>query len=154
MEKKRMNIREILIIQNERGVPIVYENFSIEKTIDIMLKFRHSRLVYVLNDDDELIGTISLGILMRHYFAPEYEPKIHPRLLLTIATAETAKDIMLENPVFAIEDEDVELVLKRMIDANVKEIAILDSEKKVIADITMLDLLQSLRLLTKDSTED
>ena len=149
-----MNIREILVIQEERGVPTVYESFSIEKTIDIMLKFRHSRLVYVLNDDDELIGTISLGMLMRHCFAPQYEPRIHPRLILATATAETAKDIMLENPVSAIEDDDVELVLERMIDANVKEIAILNPERKVIADITMLDLLESLRRLTSDSKED
>ena len=48
-----MNIREILVTQKEREVPIVYEGFSIEKTLDTMLKFRHSRLVYVVNDNDE-----------------------------------------------------------------------------------------------------
>ena len=72
-----MNIREILVTQKEREVPIVYEGFSIEKTLDTMLKFRHSRLVYVLNDNDELTGTISLGMLMRHFLShpsmsPEY----------------------------------------------------------------------------------
>ena len=151
MEKNQMNIREILVTQKEREVPIVYEGFSIEKTLDTMLKFRHSRLVYVLNDNDELTGTISLGMLMRHCLSPKYEPKIHPRLLIGILTAETAKDIMLENPVFASEDEDVELVVTRMIDANVKEIAILNSERIVIADITMLDLLESLMRLSQDS---
>jgi hypothetical protein len=45
----------------------------------------------------------------------------------------------------------VELVVTRMIDANVKEIAILNSERKVIADITMLDLLESLMRLSQDS---
>ena len=151
MEKNQMNIREILVTQKEREVPIVYEGFSIEKTLDTMLKFRHSRLVYVLNDNDELTGTISIGMLMRHFFSPKYDPRIHPRLILAMATAETAKDIMLENPVFASEDEDVELVVTRMIDANVKEIAILNSERKVIADITMLDLLESLMRLSQDS---
>ena len=57
---------------------------------------------------------------------------------------------MLENPVFASEDEDVELVVTRMIETNVKEIAILNSERKVIADITMLDLLESLRKLPQN----
>jgi hypothetical protein len=33
----------------------------------------------------------------------------------------------------------------------VKEIAILNSERKVIADITMLDLLESLMRLSQDS---
>ncbi|MCP3678496.1 MAG: CBS domain-containing protein [Deltaproteobacteria bacterium] len=145
-----MKIAELVATRKERGVPVVYEHFSIEETIDTMLKFRHSRLVYVLNENDELTGTISLGMLMRHSLSPKYEPKIHPRLLIGMLTAETAKDIMLKNPVFASEDEDVELVVTRMIDTNVKEIAILNSERKVIADITMLDLLESLRTLPQN----
>ena len=82
VEKNRMKIAELVATKKERGVPVVYERFSIEETIDTLLKFRHSRLVYVLNDNDELTGTISLGMLMRHSLSPKYEPKIHPRLLI------------------------------------------------------------------------
>ena len=146
-----MKIREVVATLKKRGVPVIYEGYSIEKIIDTMLKFRHSRLVYVLNDNEELTGTISLGMLARHILSSKYEPKIHPRLLISMVTAETAKDIMLENPIVATEEEDVELVLKKMIDANVKEVAILNSERKVMADITMLDLLNSLMKLSQDS---
>ena len=42
------------------------------------------------------------------------------------------------------EEEEVELVIKRMIDANVKEIAVITGERKIIADVTMPDLLKAL----------
>jgi len=38
--------------------------------------------------------------------------------------------------------DDVESVLKRMIKHNIKEIAIVDDGKKIIADFTMIDLLK------------
>jgi len=57
-------------------------------------------------------------------------------------TAETAKDIMNKGVVSATGEDELDAVIKRMIKALVKEIPILDREKKVIADLTMLDLLQ------------
>jgi CBS domain-containing protein len=59
-------------------------------------------------------------------------------------TAETAKDMMQKKPVFAKKEEEVGEILKRMIESNVKEIAILDDERKVIGDVTMIDLLKFL----------
>ena len=59
-------------------------------------------------------------------------------------TLETARHMMQKHPIFAREDEKLEDVLKRMVKSNVKEIAILDDEDRVIGDITMLDLLKFL----------
>ncbi|MES9898448.1 MAG: CBS domain-containing protein [Sedimenticola sp.] len=139
-----MEIREIVEPVKEREVPTVSEAYSLEAVMNTMHSFQHSRLVYVVNEKKELIGTISLDMLVRQLLPHKFEPRIHPRRLLEMVTHETARDIMLKNPVTATEDEDVELVLQRMIDANVQEIAILDSERKVITDLTMLDLLNSL----------
>jgi CBS domain-containing protein len=59
-------------------------------------------------------------------------------------TTETARDIMETHPIFATEEEGVEAVLRRMIEKNVKEIAVLDSQKRPVADLTMIDLLRFL----------
>ncbi|RLC55428.1 MAG: hypothetical protein DRI30_07600 [Chloroflexi bacterium] len=139
-----MEIGEIVELVMEREVPTVSEACSLEAVMNTMHSFQHSRLVYVVNEKKELTGTISLDMLVRHILPHKFEPRIHPRRLLGMVTHETARDIMLKKPVTATEDEDVELVLKRMIDANVKEIAILNSKRKVITDLTMLDLLKSL----------
>jgi len=49
---------------------------------------------------------------------------------------------MHENALVARVTDEVENVLKRMIKNNVKEIAILDNQKRVIADLTIIDLLK------------
>ena len=139
-----MQIKEITIHLRGRDIPTVLETTLIEDVIKTMYRFLHSRLVYVVNESDELTGTISLGTIIRQVLCHTYEPKVHPRMLLGMVTHETAKDIMLNRPVVASEGEEVELVIKRMIDANVKEIAIIDNKKKITADITMLDLLKAL----------
>lgn len=145
-----MEIGEIVELVKEREVPAVSEACTLEAVMNTMHSFQHSRLVYVVNEKKELTGTISLDQLVRHILPHKFEPRIHPRRLLEMVTHEIARDIMLKNPVTATEDEDVELVLKRMIDANVKEIAILNSERKVITDLTMLDLFKSLPDLWKN----
>ena len=145
-----MEIREIVEPVKKREVPTVSEACSLEAVMNTMLNFQHSRLVYVVNEKKELIGTISLDILVRQLLPHKFEPRIHPRRLLEMVTHEIARDIMLKNPITATEDEDVERVLQRMIDADVNEIAILNAERKIITDLTMLDLLKSLPDLEKN----
>ena len=146
-----MKISEITEKLGTREVPIVAEDSTIKAVMAVMHDFKHSRLVYVTNEQKQLLGTISLGMLVRQILRHTFEPRIHPRNLLESVTHETARDIMLKNPVTASEHEDVELVLKRMVDANVKEIGVLDMEGRLVADVTILDLLKTLGGLPEDS---
>ena len=135
-------VTELVTLLKERRLPLIHEKANIEEVVDAMIRFEHSRLLYVVDDDGKLTGTISLGLLARHVFSASHEPQIHPRFLVGMITAERAKDIMQKNPVVATEEEEVGIVLKRMIRTNVKEMPVLDGEKKVIADLTMVDLLR------------
>ena len=63
---------------------------------------------------------------------------------MSMITAETAKDIMQKNPAFTTENELVETLLKKMIQRKVQEIPVLDKEKRVIANLTIVDLLRFL----------
>jgi len=58
-----------------------------------------------------------------------------------MVVSETAGDFMQREPMFAIHSEDVEDILQRMIYHNVKEIPILDDEKRVVADLTIVILI-------------
>ena len=142
--KGSARVSEVVAFLKERKLPLIQEKANIEEVIDTMIRFQHSRLLYVVDDDKKLTGTISLGLLARHVFSASHEPQIHPRFLINMITAETAKDIMQKNPVVTTEEEKVEVVLKRMIRINAKEIPVLDNEKRVIADLTMVDLLKFL----------
>lgn len=143
-------VSELLALIKERELPLIHENATIKEAVNAMSRFEHSRLLYVVDDEGKLVGTISLGQLVRHVFSPSREPKIHPRLLIGMITDETAKDIMQKNLVVTTGEEEILIVLKRMIRANVKEIPVLDNEKKVVADLTIIDLLRFIANLTEN----
>jgi len=142
--KRGMEIGRVLDKLRDRTSPIVHEQATIQEVIHAIIEFEHSRVLYVQNEMDELTGTISLGLLAKHVFSPSHVPRIHARLLIGMITTETAKDLMQKRPIFAVAHEDIGTVLKRMIEANVKEIPIVDEHRKIIGDVTMLDLLKFL----------
>jgi len=135
-------VSELVALLKERELPLIHENATIEQAVNAMGRFEHTRLLYVVDDVGKLVGTISLGMLVRHVFSPSREPKIHPRLIIGMITDETAKDLMQKNLVVTTGEEEILIVLKRMIRANVKEIPVLDKEKRVVADLTIIDLLK------------
>jgi CBS domain-containing protein len=136
-----MKIKEILETIEERDLPLVREDETIAEVVKKMLKYPHTRLIYVADNEAKCKGTISLGTLIRHLFPHGFEPAIHPRFLISMITSETAKDIMNRGLIYAKNEDTVEAVIERMIKAGIKEIAILDDDRRVIADLTMLDLL-------------
>jgi len=143
-QNRAVKIVEVIGAVKKRGIPIIHQRSSLDVAIDTIVRFPHSRLLYVVDDDGRLLGTISLGNLVRHFFSRSHEPQIHPRFLISMITTETARDIMETHPIFTTEEEAVEAVLRRMIEKNVKEIAVLDSQKRPVADLTMIDLLRFL----------
>ena len=139
-----MPIAKVVKKLGSREMPAISEQATVEDAIDRMVRFPHSRLLYVVDGRRRLIGTISLENLVRHFFSHSHEPQVHPRSLLGMITTETVKDIMQSHPIFATEQEEVEGVLKKMIEKNLTEIAVVDDEERLIADVTMLDLLSLL----------
>ncbi len=152
-QKRGMEIGSLLSGMKERKPPIVLEQSTIQDVINAMIRFPHSRVVYVQKETGELVGTISLGVLAKHVFSRSHEPQIHARALISMITTETAKDLMQKKPVFGIVHEAVGTLLKRMVASNVKEIPILDEHHKIVADVTMLDLLKFL-LNTSQGTDN
>lgn len=61
---------------------------------------------------------------------------------MNVITPSTAKVMMQKHPVFAMAEDEVGDVLKKMVDSNVKEIPILDGDRRVIGDVTLIDLLK------------
>lgn len=137
-----MKIREILQLINTRAIPIVREDDHIEDVVEKIFEYPCTRLIYVVDEQGILQGTISLGMLLRHIFPHTYEPKVHAHSIIAMITSETAGHLMKKGVVTADVEDDVEEVMKRMVRAEVKEIAVVDNEKKVIGDVTVIDLLR------------
>ncbi|NVM23275.1 MAG: CBS domain-containing protein [Desulfobacterales bacterium] len=126
----------------QREIPAVYERAIVGEIIDAFVKSHHSRVLYVVDEEARLKGVISLGNLIRHVFFLYHDPYVDTRNLISMAISQTAKDFMQREPLFCVESDDLEDVLQRMIKHNVKEIPVLDDEKRIVADLTMVDLLK------------
>ncbi len=148
----KIRIGEVIKGLGHRDLPVVLENASIKEVMSAIVNCRHSRMLNVVNDREQLVGTISLGALTRHVFAQDHEPTIHARSLIGLLSRETAGDIMRKLPIYATAEEEIGVVTRRMLEANVKEIPVVDSDKQVIADITIVDLLQHLLALDEGNS--
>jgi CBS domain-containing protein len=141
-----MKIHEVLSHIGPRDVSYIHEDSQIQNVIHMMAKqvhTRHTRLVYVVDAEKRLQGTITVGSLLRHIFLHQYEGMIHAQGgLLSFITTETAPHIMERKCVVASQNDSVEEVLKRMASSGVKEMAVLDEGGRIIADITAIDLLR------------
>ena len=136
-------IADLLEQLKQRKVPVVLKRATVSEIIDAFAASDHSRILYVVDDEWRFIGVLSLGNMIRHVFFHYHDPSsIDSRSIISMVVSETAGDFMQREPIFAIYSEDVEDVLQRMIDHNVKEIPILDDEKRVVADLTIVDLLK------------
>jgi len=126
----------------QRKVPVVLKGATVSEIIDAFAESDHSRILYVVDDEGRFRGVLSLGNMIRHVFFHYHDPSIDSRSLVSMSVSETAGDFMQREPVFAMLSDKVEDILQRMIDHNVKEIPILDDEKRVVADLTIVDLLE------------
>ena len=141
-EVGRMTVTELLAILKKRKLPLIHEDADIKEVVNAMIHHECNRLLYVVDSNEKLTGVISLRILSRHVFSSSHEPQIHPRFLISMITAKKAKDIMQKNTIVATEEEKVKQVLKRMIRTGVEDIPVLNKEKRIIADLTLADLLR------------
>ena len=134
-------IADLLDNLKQRKIPAIYEQASISEIIEAFAGSSHSRLLYVVDQEERLKGFISLGNLVRHVFFDYHDPYIDTRKITHMAVSEIAVHFMQREPQFAVASEDLQNVLQRMIKYNIKEIPIVDDEKRIVADITIVDLL-------------
>lgn len=135
-------IADLVAQLKQRKIPVVHKRATVNEIIDAFAASDHSRILYVVDDELKFRGVISLGNMIRHVFFHYHDPSIDSRSLVSMVVSETAGDFMQREPMFALYSEDVEDVLQHMIDHNIKEIPILDDEERVVADLTIVDLLK------------
>jgi len=136
-------VRDVVQTHTTRQIPLINRVTHINKLAESIKWFRHSRQLYVVDDDDRLLGIINLQCLVRHFFTQHHGSNVSPRHLLSIITTETAEDLMIQSPLNVGMDDAVEDVLERMVAANVEEVPVTDDGGRVVADLTMIDLLMA-----------
>ena len=91
---------------------------------------------------------------MRNLYPFHYKEKIHPRDILRNIVVDNASHLMGSGNLNALPEETVDVVLKRMASTGAKEIAVVDSDGRILADITAVDLLKYSESYTDKKTTE
>lgn len=136
-------VRDVVAKLSHRKVPLTKEKTPIGELAEAIEWFRHSRQLYVVDEADQLLGNITLARLVMYTFARSHGTSMNPRHILDLITCECAGDLMTEGTLSTRMDENLDDLLERMVGRNVEEVPVLDEEGKIIADLTMVDLLRA-----------
>ncbi len=136
-----MRVRDVVARHKNREIPLVKQDTPISELAQAIEWHRHSRQLYVVDKENHLLGNISLGRLVMYVFASSHGSSMNPRHVMGLITCTCAGDLMTEGTPSTGMDEDVEEVLERMVAGNVDEIPVTDKEGRIVADLTMIDLL-------------
>jgi CBS domain-containing protein len=113
---------------------------TMEEAAKQVTGMRQVRGIYVVDAKGQLLGTISLGVLIRHITSVRHRPQFHMRSLLSRITSEKMADLMERHVIFAGKEDDLRSVIDRMVTANIKEIPVVDENRCLIGVVGLLDL--------------
>lgn len=125
--------------------PTTSKYTPIELLLDIIIKDTRTRHVYIVNDQNALIGSVRLNNIIQFLF---------PSILLTDTVdlhsvtsfldnifAKKTEDIMNKNPAFVFEDSLLSDMIKIMHKEKVNELPVLDSNMKIIGEVNVLEII-------------
>lgn len=141
-ETFKIKILDILEEIKKNKAPVVGEDTPIEKVLDEIINQDNNRVFYVVDDENHLKGTITLNEVARHIFSMSHEHRVHSRRIMDMVTAEDVGHIMKKRPPYAVESDDVGEMIKKMVKSNMKHLALVDKNKKIICDISMVDIIK------------
>jgi len=98
--------------------------------------------VCVVDAEGRLLGLVNRKRLFKSIFSHHVAADSRVSKLLQLHTAETSGDIMITDLITTREDEEVDAVISRMIDKNIRELPVLDEQGRVIGFLSLLLLMQ------------
>jgi len=128
------------------GAVTVRKEATLREILEVMLRRREEREVFVVDDDGVLAGVITLGALARHVMHEGVAPPngFSPATdILHYLTAENAGDIMEPEAAFCLRDEPLESAMRKMLGRKVyKVLPVVDGARRVIAVLDLITLLE------------
>ena len=115
-------------------------NTPLEEVAAQVRKHPDARSIFVKDESGHLKGAISIGRLIRTLTATRTGGEFSTRRLMRCLTCSHAGDIMTKELLFATPDQQIDEVIDRMLQGNIKEIPVLDKKGNIISNAGILDL--------------
>ncbi|VBB45291.1 putative CBS-domain-containing membrane protein [uncultured Desulfatiglans sp.] len=133
-----MKVSEALQTIGNTSYLTVEEDCPLKEVARKIAGLEQVRGLYLVDPEGRLKGSVSLGALIRSIMAIR-RPHSFTRTL-SLITAESVSDIADKHVIYALEDDDIEEVLERMAAHNIKEIPVVDRERRIIGNVGILPL--------------
>lgn len=135
-----MRIKDIIDKIETTPYLTVPGNCVLKEVAQLVAENRQIRGIYVVDEQGRLNGYLSLGVLIRNVIASSDRPHFHIRSLLTLAAAEKVEDVMEKHVLSATSEDDAAKMLDRMVYRNIKQIPVIDENRRILANLGILDL--------------
>ncbi len=122
---------------------VVTSNTPLREVASKMIEDLRTREVYVIDEKGHFLGVITLRRLARCIFSSEIPDRLSPTSLLELVSAQTAEDLALRKPAYVHEDDVFERLIEVMFRYDINEIPVVDSEKAIVGNINMLEILSA-----------
>lgn len=140
----RIKVKEIMI--PERDIPFMEENAGLEEFLAKLSVRAHA---WVVNNTEEMkvVGIVTEHDILRCIIPPGHRKikmfGIHRADILHKETV--VQDIMTHNPVVCLPEETVADVLKKFSSFNIRRLAVVDENKRLLGEVTIQLLVKNLR---------
>ncbi len=129
-----------------------HEDETLDDVVEKLAQCRYSRIAYVVDAENRLKGIISLGMLMKVLFR-KYRARaisaIATSSILRVYTSEKAGELASRSVHYTYPEESLDEVLRKMLTHNLKEIPVIDKNKRIIGELWIIDLLKAKILAEK-----
>lgn len=120
----------------------VFEDVDLVDIVHVFINNPMLHHICVVNNEGRLIGLINRKRIFKSIFSHHVTARSRVSNLLRFLTAETSGEIMVTHIITATEEDNIDDVIKNMIEHNIREIPIMDKEGRVIGFITLLRIMK------------
>lgn len=134
------DIRDLIVKEPARIKP----ECSVDELLRKIVEDPRTRHVYVVDDKGRLVGSVRFRDVVEHLFADTVMKEKGEVFVLSyhlLYKPETAYDLMNSDPHYVREDTLLGEVIRIMIAEKINELPVVDSNKCVIGEINMLEII-------------
>jgi CBS domain-containing protein len=138
---RQLHVRDLIGRTSTRPIPICRGDASLSDVVMTLVDSPGARNVYVIDQNERLLGQVSLSSLSRVLLFDYHPTHLYPRSLVSMITAKFADDIMEPVDVVVRENDSLEEVLHRLIPTGEDVSPVVDDGGHVIGCLSVVDSL-------------
>lgn len=139
---RTLKVKDLLPFSRTRPAVITAEA-GLRQVAEKMIEDPKAREVYVVDEEERLVGVITLRRLMHWVFSSQLSSDTSPTALLELIGSETAGDLALRKPVYIHADDSVEKLLQVIFRYDLNEIPVISHEGYIVNNLNMLEVLSA-----------